>query len=191
MFPTPTVNGNNNRAGSSPKAGNGLATAVRLWPTPQAGDYRSANRNPGAKGNSEMLPQSAHALPAIAAMYPTPRASDHKGSGPVGSVSQKHMAERDYLCAVVATEDSGQLNPDWVEWLMGLPCGWTDIDAEVEPPAPPADGEWWPEEPAGILRVASGIPNRADRLKGLGNMVVPRQFFPIFQAIAAIAGGAV
>ena len=21
----------------------------------------------------------------------------------------------------------GQLNPDWVEWLMGLPVGWTDI----------------------------------------------------------------
>lgn len=36
LFPTPTVYGNNNRAGSSKKAGNGLATFVNLYPTPQA-----------------------------------------------------------------------------------------------------------------------------------------------------------
>jgi hypothetical protein len=23
----------------------------------------------------------------------------------------------------------GQLNPNWVEWLMGLPIGWTDLNA--------------------------------------------------------------
>lgn len=23
--------------------------------------------------------------------------------------------------------NGGQLNPDWVEWLMGFPIGWTDI----------------------------------------------------------------
>jgi hypothetical protein len=23
---------------------------------------------------------------------------------------------------------SGQLNPTWVEWLMGFPLGWTDLD---------------------------------------------------------------
>ena len=24
-------------------------------------------------------------------------------------------------------EAGGQLNPDWVEWLMGWPVGWTDL----------------------------------------------------------------
>jgi len=24
---------------------------------------------------------------------------------------------------------SGYLNPDWVEWLMGVPTGWTDLDS--------------------------------------------------------------
>lgn len=46
-------------------------------------------------------------------------------------------------------------------------------------------GEWWPVEPD-VGRVANGVPNRVDRLKCLGNAVVPQQFYPIFQAIADI-----
>lgn len=45
--------------------------------------------------------------------------------------------------------------------------------------------EWWAAEP-GVGRVANGIPHRVDRLKCLGNAVVPAQFYPIFQAIADI-----
>jgi DNA (cytosine-5)-methyltransferase 1 len=29
--------------------------------------------------------------------------------------------------AVLATQNGGQLNPTWVEWLMGWPLGWTDL----------------------------------------------------------------
>ena len=28
-------------------------------------------------------------------------------------------------------QTSGTLNPAWVEWLMGLPTGWTDLDSWV------------------------------------------------------------
>ena len=45
--------------------------------------------------------------------------------------------------------------------------------------------ENWPAEPD-VGRVADGIPNRVDRLKCLGNAVVPQQFYPIFEAIAEI-----
>lgn len=42
---------------------------------------------------------------------------------------------------------------------------------------------YWDKEPD-IPRIASGVPNRVDRLKCLGNAVVPQQFYPIFRAIA-------
>ena len=43
-----------------------------------------------------------------------------------------------------------------------------------------ANGFW----ESGIARIASGVPSRVDRLKCLGNAVVPQQFYPIFRAIA-------
>lgn len=46
----------------------------------------------------------------------------------------------------------------------------------------------WPAEP-GVGRVAHGVPHRVDRLRCLGNAVVPPQFYPIFAAIAAIERG--
>lgn len=47
------------------------------------------------------------------------------------------------------------------------------------------DPGWWDTEPD-VGRVADGIPARMDRLKCLGNAVVPAQFYPIFLAIADI-----
>ncbi|MCY8247480.1 DNA (cytosine-5-)-methyltransferase [Bacillus inaquosorum] len=46
------------------------------------------------------------------------------------------------------------------------------------------DDSWqrWPAEPD-VGRVAHGVPNRVDRIKGLGNAVVPQQIYPIFKAI--------
>ena len=42
---------------------------------------------------------------------------------------------------------------------------------------------YWDKEPD-IPRIAAGIEHRVDRLKCLGNAVVPQQFYPIFKAIA-------
>lgn len=80
------------------------------------------------------------------------------------------------------TGECGLLNPDWVEWLMGDPIGWTDINADV--PHTVSDG-YWDAEPD-IPRVAGTTPDRADRLHALGNKVVPQQFYPIFATIAEI-----
>ena len=45
-----------------------------------------------------------------------------------------------------------------------------------------ADGRCWAAEPD-VGRVAHGIPARVDRLKCLGNAVVPQQAYPIFRAL--------
>ena len=47
-------------------------------------------------------------------------------------------------------------------------------------------GSMWAAEP-GVGRVADGVPHRMDRLRCLGNAVVPQQFYPIFKAIAEAA----
>ena len=44
---------------------------------------------------------------------------------------------------------------------------------------------YWDVEPD-IPRIAKGIPNRVERLKGLGNAVVPQQFYPVLKAIADV-----
>ena len=49
----------------------------------------------------------------------------------------------------------------------------------------PTIRDWWAVEPD-VGRVAHGVPNRVDRLKCLGNAVVPQQFYPIFRAIAEV-----
>lgn len=61
-------------------------------------------------------------------------------------------------------------SPDGLSaWMDGVRDGW-------------ADGTW----EAGIPRIAVGVPDRVNRLKCLGNAVVPQQFYPIFSAIAQI-----
>jgi len=74
------------------------------------------------------------------------------------------------------TSTHGQLNPDWVEWLMGWPVGWTDADL-AEPrdwlPLPDDPADLPPTDPGHIPRVTTRRENRASRIKALGNGQVP------------------
>ncbi len=94
------------------------------WPTPRSEMWHGGD----ILAQIKQTPSSFRRSPkGVEMTFPTPRASDSKGSGPRGSKSQIHMEARSYLCATVATEAGGQLNPNWVEWLMGWPIGWTDL----------------------------------------------------------------
>jgi len=52
----------------------------------------------------------------------------------------------------------------------------------------PFRSSWWKTEP-NVGRVANGIPSRVDRLRCLGNAVLPMQAYPIFACIAEIERG--
>ena len=111
---------------------------AQLWATPNTMDYMP-QRSPEALKRQAETTRKGRARPAnlreqvceeTVAMWPTPRATDCKGSGQRGSKAAEHDLARGNLKGVVMYRDHGdvgQLNPDWVEWLMAFPPGWTDI----------------------------------------------------------------
>lgn len=96
-----------------------LNRAVRMWNTPTADD--ALNRKKG-KYNSAGVPK----LSAEVKLFPTPAAQDAKNS--TLPPSQK---DRDSIPGHLLRNGEapgGQLNPEWVEWLMGWPIGWTGLE---------------------------------------------------------------
>jgi len=70
--------------------------------------------------------------------WPTPSTRDYKGGISPERTHQKllegkraHMGALDNRVAYQAWTETGKkggnLNPDWVEWLMGVPTGWTEL----------------------------------------------------------------
>ena len=110
-----------------------LPTKVKQWPTPDA--------NCGIRGTQpNWVPVRKSGQPAQYSinqavrdsLYPTPCSTDYKGSGKNGDLRDR----LDYAVERGATKSKtyspppptgGQLNPTWVEWLMGWPLGWTDL----------------------------------------------------------------
>ena len=124
LWPTPTVCGNYNRKGASASSGDGLATAVAMWPTPTASLGTKGGRVTPRKGR-----EGGTLIEAVSARrWPTPCASASKGSSPASLVRKSGASrENDRIDHAVMASDGGQLNPEWVEWLMGWPIGWTEL----------------------------------------------------------------
>jgi len=90
--------------------------------------------------------------------WPTPATRDYKDTETVYTPIRKDGKNRmDTLGRVAA--NGGQLNPDWVEWLMGWPIGWSSLE-------PLTDLIWlsWEVDPADgeASRVINSTPNRRD-----------------------------
>lgn len=75
--------------------------------------------------------QGGMPLTMAARLLPTPRASEWRGTGPLGSKSHLHRLSRGYLDATMQERSgaTGRLNPRFVEWMMGFPPGWTEVDS--------------------------------------------------------------
>ena len=97
------------------------ATASSWWPTPTVDDSKNVTRKSGVY----------QSLTRKVQMWPTPRAGSMCGG--TGAAAQ---IEAQYLQRVITSEErqamragnGGKLNPMWVEWLMGFPLGWTDLE---------------------------------------------------------------
>jgi len=124
QWPTPTVCGNYNRKGASKTSGDGLATAVAMFPTPSASHCET---RPAATWNTAS--QSGRSLGATArhSMWPTPCANEDSYRLHGSSQQSKGLGALARREAITAGT-GGQLSADWVEWLMGWPApGWTDL----------------------------------------------------------------
>lgn len=87
------------------------------WPTPTVcGNYQNKKQ-----GNSQLI-----GLATAVKMYPTPKASDWKQNG-----SPSEMRRNTPGLAAQVCRGSGQLNPQFVEWLMGYPLEWTALNVSV------------------------------------------------------------
>jgi len=62
-------------------------------------------------------------------MWPTPAARDYKGAVLPETLAAKNRnpMTNSLPDAVQHKSGRGQLNPEWVEWLMGVPTGWTEL----------------------------------------------------------------
>ena len=178
QYPTPSAQAfHSNRGGSDSSDPRGYSRAGKerlslhgmaktgLWPTPQGSLEHYGQPRENDRGDVQE-----------AALWRTPRANDWKG-GVTGSQGSRRAPVDYFLPDQVnqAQGHGGQLNPRWVEWLQGVPMGWTDLN-------PLSDEAWrvWQQEPhweggewEGVPRIATGVANRVGQLRALGNGIVP------------------
>ena len=132
---TPTVKGDHNRAELSRKAGDGLATQAKGWATPAARDGKGSF----STGHGRDLSQDAKGWATPSQAMNAGYASDEKRKQPssgghrAGHRGNELLRQARGLQAPTQATGNGstpastrRLNPRFVEWLMGLPLGWTD-----------------------------------------------------------------
>ena len=107
-------------------------TGSQLWPTPTARDSKGAN-------SMEHLATGNHVaqLANYVKLMPTATTGAGMCGGSANYQRLKEMEEAGVTSAEerrsMAAGNGGQLNPMWVEWLMGFPIGWTDLNASETP----------------------------------------------------------
>ena len=102
-----------------PTEGNGSG----FWPTPVHSEARQGyqNRNNGKKGTQKSLTTIVVDMERERMLrFATPQARDFR-------TGQRSRWENPDRTRNLNDQVGGQLNPTWVEWLMGWPLEWTDL----------------------------------------------------------------
>jgi hypothetical protein len=156
----------------------------KLWPTPIASSSQSASIDASKKEAERLHPKGQNHLAAEMASrtWPTPSANEDAAGTPNGKM-QRMLGNHPGIRGTTQKEfDKGALNPDWVEWLMGYAPGYTD--PEYTEPLQLEDHLGFESEPD-IPRVTTRKEHRVNRLKCLGNSIVPQIMYEIGNAILA------
>jgi hypothetical protein len=99
-----------------------LKKKTEKWPTPNSRDWKDS---PGMNLFREVGQVSTAVAVYRQMNWPTPRTKGMcGGTGSWDLLNKNTTVEEARLMGV---GNGGQLNPTWVEWLMGWPLGWTDL----------------------------------------------------------------
>ena len=108
-----------------------------LWPTPRTCSAMAATITPESAWNAGRFPNLETMVGRR--LWPTPTKSDGPKWGyhisKENAESRNARGKQIMLAHAVSleTEGGGTLNPPWVEWLMGFPIGWTDLQPSETP----------------------------------------------------------
>jgi hypothetical protein len=119
QWPTPLASDWKPRGPNSKQQG--LGEKVK-WPTPTC-------HNANEKGSPSEFNRDSPGLGTVVLWFPTPQASDNRDRGNMSnpSIQRRIALGKQIMLSQSVDRNSGQLNPTWVEWLMGWPLGWTDL----------------------------------------------------------------
>jgi hypothetical protein len=181
QWPTPMASdaiGNRTSKGKDRPDEGGLLQAAKMWPTPKSTrsgpDYAREGRD-GSGGDD---------LATFVAKEENTWPTSSSASQGMGGTSGRFNKMQQLTDEGVITEEErrtmvqgsgGALSADWVEWLMGVPQGWSiaepcaDYDTWLQVAA--AASHWLEEQ--GLPRTIVGQEDRVSRLKMLGNGIVP------------------
>lgn len=110
---------------------------------------------------------------------------------PACAIGAPHRRDRVWIVAWNSTGNRNTKVRTIREGENAIPFGICQDVADTDVCNPASQGfqdranHWWAVEPD-VGRVANGIPNRVDRIKGLGNAVVPYIPYQIFKLIVQI-----
>lgn len=148
-----------------------------MHPTPTCQDAKNNFNKSGIKRNS-------FRLSTLVCLYPTVLDSERNYRISGDTQTAKCLSGIVRREAIEKGHETGQLNPDWVEWLMGYPVGWTNPDFDA--PARKYPGKNYLSNEPDILRITTAKKNRVKRIECLGNAIVPQVAFELFRTIEAV-----